>query len=157
MPSLLRLEEITPENVDVACLLRVKPDQENLVAPVARSLAEAYAQPQIAWPRLIFDGEQLVGFVMGFFRVHFDSDPADTFRSGIWRLNIAADQQRRGYGRFAVHAVCEEIRERGQSRATVTWAPGDHGPERFYLRLGFHLTGEKIEDQVVGALDLPRP
>ncbi|MEU5209535.1 GNAT family N-acetyltransferase [Streptomyces sp. NPDC020742] len=152
----LRLEKVTPDNVEAACALRVRPDQEGLVAPVARSLAEAYVQPDIAWPRLIFDGEQLVGFVMGFFLVRFDPDnPADRLRSGLWRLNIAADQQGRGYGRFAVESVCAELRRRGQSRATVTWVPGEHGPEGFYQRLGFVRTGEMSGDQVVGELDLP--
>jgi len=155
MPSSLRLETVTPDNVEAACLLKVRPDQEGLVAPVAKSLAEAYASPEIAWPRLIFDGDQLVGFVMGFFMVRFDPDnPDDRFRSGIWRLNIAADQQGRGYGRFAVEAVCEEVRRRGQTHVTVTWAPGEHGPEQFYLKLGFRLTGEKSGDQVVGELVL---
>jgi diamine N-acetyltransferase len=155
MLSSPRLELVTPDNVDAACRLKVRPDQERLVAPVARSLAEAYAQPEIAWPRLIFDGEQLVGFFMGFFMVRFDPDnPDDTFRSGIWRLNIAADRQGRGYGRFAVESVCEEVRRRGQTRATVTWVPGQHGPERFYLRLGFRPTGEKSGGQVVGELAL---
>ncbi|MFI6766661.1 GNAT family N-acetyltransferase [Streptomyces sp. NPDC050355] len=153
--SSLRLEKVTPDNVEAACRLAVRPDQEGLVAPVARSLAEAYAQPEIAWPRLIFDGAQLVGFVMGFFLVRFDPEnPRDRLRSGIWRLNIAADQQGRGYGRFAVESVCEEIRGRGQSRATVTWVPGEHGPERFYRRLGFVRTGELSGDQVVGELSL---
>lgn len=125
------------------------------MAPVARSLAEAYVQPEFAWPRLIFDGEQLVGFVMGFFLVRFDPEnPDDRLRSGIWRLNIAADQQGRGYGRFAVQSVCEELRRRGQPRATVSWVPGEHGPERFYLRLGFVPTGEMSGDQVVGELPL---
>lgn len=59
-----------------------------------------------------------------------------------------------GYGRFAVEAVCEEIRRRGQTRATVTWVPGEHGPEKFYYKLGFRLTGEKSEDEVVGELEL---
>ncbi|MCX4821198.1 GNAT family N-acetyltransferase [Streptomyces sp. NBC_01142] len=155
MTSLLRLEKVTPDNVLAACRLQVRPDQEEFVAPVARSLAEAYTQPEIAWPRLIFDGEQLVGFVMGFFMVRFDPDnPDDAFRSGIWRLNIAAGQQGRGYGRFAVQSVCEEVRRRGQTRATVTWAPGEHGPERFYLGLGFRPTGEKSGDEVVGELAL---
>ncbi|MFE0376372.1 GNAT family N-acetyltransferase [Streptomyces inhibens] len=156
MTSALRLEKVTPDNVEAACRLKVRPDQEGLVAPVARSLAEAYAQPDIAWPRLIFDGEQLVGFVMGFFLVQFDPDnPDDRFRSGIWRLNIAADQQGRGYGRFAVQSVCDELRRRGQPRATVSWVPGKHGPEKFYLRLGFVPTGELSGDQVVGELALP--
>ena len=53
-------------------------------------------------------------------------------------------------------AVCEEILRRGQKRVTVTWGQGEHGPEEFYLRLGFHMTGEMSEDQVVGEMDLPR-
>ncbi|MFJ3955122.1 GNAT family N-acetyltransferase [Streptomyces sp. Je 1-4] len=155
MTSMLRLEKVTPDNVEVACRLKVRPDQERLVAPVVRSLAEAYAQPEVAWPRLIFDGEQLVGFVMGFFLVRFDPDnPEDRLRSGIWRLNIAAGHQGRGYGRFAVESVCAEVRRRGQRRVTVSWVPGEHGPERFYLGLGFRPTGEMSGDQVVGELAL---
>ncbi|MGW2113621.1 GNAT family N-acetyltransferase [Streptomyces sp. NPDC001948] len=156
MSSSLRLEKVTADNVEAACQLKVRPDQDGLVKPVAWSLAQAYATPDIAWPRLIFDGEQLVGFVMAFFDVRFyPDDPNDTrLRSGLWRLNIAADHQGRGYGRFAVEAVCEEIRRRGQTRATATWVPGEHGPEQFYFRLGFRLTGEKAEDEVVGELEL---
>ncbi|MFC6022616.1 GNAT family N-acetyltransferase [Plantactinospora solaniradicis] len=155
MPPSLRLEKITPDNVLAACQLKIRPEQEGLVAPVAQSLAEAYAQPEIAWPRLIVDGEEPVGFIMGFFEVRLNPDnPEDPLRSGIWRLNIAAEQQGRGYGRFAVLAVCEEIRRRGESRATVTWVPGERGPERFYLRLGFRLTGEQSGDEVVGERDL---
>ncbi|MEU9014588.1 GNAT family N-acetyltransferase [Streptomyces sp. NPDC048479] len=155
MTASLRLEKVTPDNVLAACRLAVRPDQEHFVAPVARSLAEAYVQPDIAWPRLIFDGEQLVGFVMAFFEVRFNpDDPNDRPRSGLWRLAIAAGEQGRGYGRFAVKSVCEEIRRRGQMRATVTWKPGENGPEQFYLRLGFLPTGEKSEDELVGELDL---
>ncbi|SCL65411.1 GNAT family N-acetyltransferase [Micromonospora chersina] len=152
MPS-PRLEEITPDNVLAACAIAVRPDQEGLVAPVARSLAEAYAQPAVAWPRLIVDGDRPVGFLMGFLDIKWGQDPADV-RSGLWRLNIAADQQGRGYGRFAVAALADELRRRGADRMFVTWAPGPHGPERFYGRLGFRLTGERSGDQVVGELAL---
>ncbi|MFC7401021.1 GNAT family N-acetyltransferase [Citricoccus sp. GCM10030269] len=151
MTSLLRLEMVTPENVDAACQLTVHPEQEGVVAPVVQSLADAYAYGESAWPRLIFDGDQLVGFVMG----GFDPDsPLDAFRCGIWRLNIAADQQGRGYGRFAVEAVCAEARRRKQQRVTVMWVQHENGPEDFYLRLGFRPTGEKIQEQVVGDLML---
>lgn len=121
------------------------------MAPVAWSLAEAYANPEIAWPRLVFDGDELVGFVMG----GFDPDgPVAAFRCGVWRLNIAAGRQARGYGRFAVEQVLAEARRRGQRRATVLWVPDEHGPEDFYLRLGFRPTGEVIHDQVVGEIFL---
>jgi diamine N-acetyltransferase len=76
------------------------------------------------------------------------------FRCGIWRLNIAAGHQGKGYGRFAVEGVLAEARRRGQDRATVLWVPGSAGPEQFYLRLGFRPTGEVFNGETVGALSL---
>ncbi|MFG2426302.1 GNAT family N-acetyltransferase [Streptomyces sp. NPDC048590] len=152
-----RLEKVTPDNVLAACRLEVAPEQARFVSPVARSLAEAYADPETAWPRLVYDGDRLVAFVMAFLDVRFDpEDPDDRPRSGLWRLAVAAGEQGKGYGRFAVDQVCEEILRRGGRRVTVTWGEGEHGPEDFYLRLGFRKTGEMSEDQVVGELDLPR-
>ncbi|MFE4449452.1 GNAT family N-acetyltransferase [Streptomyces sp. NPDC056796] len=157
MTAQLRLEKVTPDNVLDACRLKVAPEQERFVSPVARSLAEAYADPVTAWPRLVFDGDRLVAFVMAFFDVRFHpADPDDRPRSGLWRLAVAEGEQGKGYGRFAVDAVCEEVLRRGGTRVTVTWGEGEHGPEEFYLRLGFRRTGEKSEDEVVGEMDLPR-
>lgn len=146
-----RLEKVTPDNVRDACRLTVQPEQEAFVAPVALSLAEAYASPDVAWPRLIYQGDQLVGFVMAGFA---PDNPVDFQQCGIWRLNIAADHQGKGYGRFAVNAILDEARRRGQRRVTVLWAPGDDGPESFYLRLGFHPTGQKFHGEIVGELTL---
>ncbi|GAA2401601.1 GNAT family N-acetyltransferase [Streptomyces glaucosporus] len=155
MNSSPRLEKATPDNVLDACRLRVRPGQERFVSPVAQSLAEAYVHPDTAWPRLVYDGDRLVGFVMAFFDVRFDADgPGGPLRSGLWRLAVAAGEQGRGYGRFAVEAVCEEIRRRGGTHATVTWKQGEGGPEPFYLRLGFRLTGGTSGDQVIGERDL---
>jgi diamine N-acetyltransferase len=151
MDSSPRLEKITPDNVSAACKLEVRPDQNDYVAPVAWSLADAYAFGDAAWPRLIFDGDALVGFVMG----GFDPEsPVDAFRCGIWRLNIAADQQGKGYGRFAVDAICREAERRGQKRVTVLWIPGENSPEDFYLKAGFTPTGEVIDGSIVGELFL---
>lgn len=146
----LRLVEITPENVTTACRIEVRPEQGAVVSPVAWSLAVAYANQTIAWPRLIVDGEEPVGFVMAGFDT---SKPRESFfRCGLWRLNIAADHQGRGYGRFAVEEVCAEARRRGEPRVTVLWVPHEHGPERFYLGLGFRPTGEVFHGEVVGEL-----
>jgi diamine N-acetyltransferase len=147
----VRLVELTPDNIDAACCIDVKPEQRKFVAPVVKSLAEAYVNAGVAWPRLILDDDRVVGFVMGGF------DPAseiEAFRAGIWRLNIAAGEQGRGYGRFAVEAIAAEARRRGQHRITVLWVPGDGGPEGFYLRMGFTPTGEVMSGQVVGELML---
>jgi diamine N-acetyltransferase len=149
----MRLERVTPKNYEAALALSVRPDQDDLVAPVVQSLAEAYVYAERAWPRLIYDGDRLVGFLMAFLDIPWADDP-DDLRSGLWRLNIAADSQGRGYGRFAVEAVCAEIAARGGTRAFVTWEPRAGGPEEFYLKLGFQPTGEQSGGQTVAVLDL---
>ncbi|MER7181505.1 GNAT family N-acetyltransferase [Streptomyces hyaluromycini] len=154
MPSLLRLEEVTTANLATALRIRVRPDQEHNVEPVAESLAEAYVRPpEVAWPRLIVDGDRTVGFLMAFLDIDWRTD-GTLFRSGLWRLNIDAGEQGRGYGRFAVEAVATEIRRRGGKEMYVTWHAGPGGPEAFYLRLGFRKTGEVSGDQPVGVLTL---
>jgi diamine N-acetyltransferase len=142
----LRLEPVTRENVRAACQLKVRPDQEGLVAPVAWSLASAYADPDIAWPRLIYDGGQLVGFIMAAFD---PGNAAELYHSFLWRLNISAEHQGSGYGRFGVEALCQEAIRRGQHRLTVSYHQDQNGPEGFYERLGFHPTGEYIQDEAV--------
>jgi diamine N-acetyltransferase len=41
MTEPMRRAELTPDNVRAACDLRIKPEQEMFVAPVAESIAEA--------------------------------------------------------------------------------------------------------------------
>ncbi|MER5976785.1 GNAT family N-acetyltransferase [Streptomyces sp. NPDC001857] len=150
----LTLEEITRANVEAALAIQVRPEQEFAVSPVAKSLAEAYVYQDVAWPRLIVDAGRPVGFLMAFFDIDWKQDGGSVIRSGLWRLNIAATEQGRGYGRFAVESVADEIRRRGGRRLYVTWHPGPHGPERFYQTLGFKDTGEKSEGETVGVLAL---
>lgn len=140
----LTLAELTPDNLAAAVGLTLQPGQEGFVAPVVQSIAEAYVTPT-AWPRVVVDGDRVLGFVMA----NFDPDnELEEFRCGIWRLTVAADAQGTGVGRFAVDAVAEEARRRGRSRLTVLWEQGEGGPEGFYLRLGFVPTGELFGETV---------
>ncbi|MEU1386073.1 MULTISPECIES: GNAT family N-acetyltransferase [unclassified Nonomuraea] len=123
---------------------------------MAKSLAEAYVQPQVAWPRLILDEDRPVGFLMAFLDIDWNGKGLD-FRSGLWRLNVAAEAQGQGVGRFAVRAVAAEVRRRGGAQMYVTWEPGEGGPEDFYRKLGFQLTGEESGGEKVGVLDLTEP
>lgn len=148
----MRLAEVTEDNFEAAIAIDVRAEQQDLVAPVVRSLAEAWLQYDHAWPRVIYDGDELVGFVMAFLDAEWPG--VDQRRSGLWRLNIAAHRQGRGYGRFAVTAVCSELRSRGAKQAYVTFEGRDGGPQPFYEKLGFRLTGEIMDGEVVAVLDL---
>jgi diamine N-acetyltransferase len=143
---MLRITELTTENLPAAVKFSLKPGQEKFVAPVLESIAEAYVTPT-AWPRVILDGDEVVGFVMA----NFDADnEIDAFRAGIWRLNVAGHAQGRGVGRFAVDAVATEAAARGIRRITVLWEQGDGGPENFYKTVGFVPTGEELFGEIVG-------
>src|SRR5690606_13030600 len=74
--------EVTAANIGTALAVRVRPDQERLVGPVAKSLAEAYVHPDVAWPRLIADGGRAVGFLMAFFDADWFGD-GRVRRSGL--------------------------------------------------------------------------
>ncbi|MGW6980976.1 GNAT family N-acetyltransferase [Streptomyces sp. NPDC054932] len=154
-PGPLRLAPVTAANFDAVCAIQVRPDQAHLVSPVMKSLAEAYVHTTAAWPRAVVDGDEVVGFVMAFHDIVWDpaADPDDR-RSGIWRLNIDARHQGKGYGRFAVHAATQEIRARGVHHAYVSWHTGTNSPEPFYLGLGFRPTGELSGDERVAVLTL---
>ncbi|MCU1571686.1 MAG: putative acetyltransferase [Naasia sp.] len=147
----LVLEELNAGNVVAANSLTLKPGQEQFVAPVSHSISEAYVNPTTAWPRVVLEDGEVVGFIMG----NFDPDAShDEFRSCIWRINVAADAQGHGVGRFAVQSLAEEARARGFDRLTVMWEPGENGPEQFFLRLGFTPVSETQYGEVVGALAL---
>jgi diamine N-acetyltransferase len=142
----LRLTKVTWDNVRAACALEIRPEQKGTVAPVAVSLASAYTVPDIAWPRLVYDDDQLVGFIMG----AFDPDgEIELYRSFLWRLNIGAEHQGKGYGRFAVEGLYAEALRRGRRRLVTTWSQHEHGPEGFYVRLGFRPTGERHQGEIV--------
>ena len=148
----LRLEELSASNAVAANTLGLKPGQEMFIAPVTYAVASPFLSPNTGWSRVILDdGLGVVGFVMA----NFDSDAAEMeFRSCIWRMNVDADAQGRGVGRFIVNSTADEARKRGFDRLTVIWEPGDDGPEAFFLRVGFSVVGETQYGENIGAMDL---
>jgi len=147
----LRLEELSAANIVAANSLTLKPGQEQFVAPVSHSIAEAYVNQSTTWPRVVLDGDRVVGFIMA----NFDPEARDEeFRCCIWRINVAAEAQGQGVGRFGVEAVATEARSRGFDRLHVIWEPGPQGPEQFFLRVGFSMVGQTRYGESIGVLDL---
>ncbi|HAN35897.1 MAG: GNAT family N-acetyltransferase [Ilumatobacteraceae bacterium] len=146
----VELAEITADNLGEVYDLAVGPGQNEFVASNPWSLAQAYAEREIAWPRAIVADGTVVGFIM----LQFDPDDDDGRPYQLWRLMIAAEHQGKGYGRAALALGVEECRRRNATELFTSWVPGDGGPEGFYLGLGFEPTGEWDDDEKVARLAL---
>jgi len=147
----LRLEELSASNIAAANALSLKPGQEQYVTPVSYSAAAVIVNPATSWQRVVVDGDDVVAFV----QADFDPEaPSEEFRSILWRINVDADDQGRGVGRFAVEALADEARKRGLDALYVIWEPGEDGPEAFFLRTGFEPIGETNYGDTIGKLAL---
>lgn len=147
----LRLQELTAKTIVAANSLTLKPGQEAFIAPETYTAAEDRLDPAGSWPRVVLDDDAVVGYIMG----AFDEDASEPYlRAALWRVNVAAEAQGRGVGRFAVQAFADEARRRGFDRATVVWASGEGGPEEFFKAVGFEVIGETPYGEKLGALAL---
>lgn len=147
----LRLEELSARTIVAANSLTLRRGQEAFVTPVSYSIADAYINPSTTWGRVVLDGDEVVGFIRG----NFDPDAVqEEFRSCVWRINVSADAQGRGVGKFAVLGLADEARQRGFGRLTAIWESGEDGPEEFFLAVGFVIVDETQYGEKLGAMEL---
>ncbi len=147
----LRLVELSATTIVAVNTMSLKPGQEQFLAPTSYAVAGAVVNPSTAWQRVVLDGDEVVGFVSA----NFDSDsPQEYFRSVLWRINVDADDQGRGVGRFAIASLLDEARERGLDRVNVIYEAGEEGPEAFFRRVGFTPVDETEFGEVVAEIRL---
>ena len=147
--SELRMVELSAATIVAVNNLSLKPGQEQFLAPVSYGIAATVINPQTSWQRVILDGDEVVGFVSA----NFDPDaPEEHFRSVLWRINVDADDQGRGVGRFAVEALIDQARSRGVDHLDVIYEAGEGGPETFFHRVGFTPVGETAYGEVVAEI-----
>lgn len=147
----LRLEDLSASNIVAANQLSLKPGQEQFIAPVTYSAEASVVNPETAWQRVALLDERVVGFIHG----NFDPENEhEEFRACIWRINVDAEVQGQGVGRFLTQALAEEAKRRGFDHITVLWEPGEEGPGEFFHRIGFRDVGETAYGDVIGALEL---
>lgn len=147
----LRLEDLSASNIVAANQLSLKPGQEQFIAPVTYSAEASVVNPDTAWQRVALLDERVVGFIHG----NFDPENEhEEFRACIWRINVDAEVQGQGVGRFLTQALAEEAKRRGFDHINVLWEPGEEGPGEFFHRIGFRDVGETAYGDVIGALEL---
>ncbi len=145
--SVVSLREVTSETVREICLLEVSEAQKHFVAPNALSIAQAYFEPK-AWFRAIYADETPIGFLM----LYDNPDEPEYF---LWRFMVDARYQKLGFGKRAMDLLIDYVRTRPGARAlALSCHPGEDGPEPFYRRYGFSLTGRMLGVEAEMKLDL---
>ena len=150
---------VTEADRAAARALRVSPGQDQFVASVETSFADAIAYPEaLARYWSVFDGDQLVGFTMisdGIPEDVLEADPTLVGPYFLWRLLIDERFQRRGYGSATIDAIVAYVRTRPDGdKLLVSAVQGPGGPQPFYERYGFVANGRVVEGEPVLVLDL---
>jgi RimJ/RimL family protein N-acetyltransferase len=149
-PDEVQLMEITTENVADVRALKTHRTQEEYVAPMLASFADALipevvnGAPVIPWMRAVTADDDVVGFVMLALTTEHHPEPY------LWRLLIDRLHQRRGIGERALALLGGECRRMGDRTLLTSWGEGRGSPRGFYLANGFKPTGNVVDGETEG-------
>ena len=146
----IALRRIDESNFLDAFRLEPVEGQESFVSHPIRSLAQAYVYYHQCTPFGIYAGEVMVGYVM----VIYDFD---TGEYNLWHLMIDKKHQGQGYGKQAVLACLDYIRQEPfGSGNTVVLTCHEHNTAAIalYKSLGFLETGFRDEEEIEMKLTL---
>jgi len=140
--SVVTLSEVTEDTVRDICRLSVREEQQKFVAPNSVSIAQAYFS-NFAWFRAIYADKTPVGFLML-------EDQPEKPEYYLWRFMIDARYQGMDFGRRAIELLVVHVKTRPNATELLTSVHQDEGgPQGFYEKLGFKLTGEYEEGEAM--------
>jgi len=140
----ITLNRIDESNFMDAFRLELAEGQEVFVSHPIRSLAQAYVYYHQCTPFGIYAGEVMVGYVM----VIYDYD---TGEYNLWHLMIDRNHQRLGYGKQAVLACLDYIRQEPfgpGATVLLTCHEKNTAAIAMYKSLGFQETGNQDEEEI---------
>lgn len=141
---MINLKVINEDNFLDAFQLKLADGQEKYVSNPIRSLAQAYVYRKQCQPFGIYDGDEMVGYVM----VICDYDIPEY---DIWHMMIDASRQGRGYGSEALRLVLEYIKTKpfgDSNRVTLTCNKDNQVALELYHKAGFVETGEEDDEEI---------
>lgn len=147
MARTIKLKPVTRRNWEAVVDLELAPEQRELVASNAYSLAESKFDPA-AQPRAIYAGPRVVGFLM----YEFSRAKKKAF---IYRFMIDRKHQGKGYGQAALSAAIKEIgKVPGVTKVSICYMAGNRAAKTFYAGVGFREVGRDADGEVIAELKL---
>jgi diamine N-acetyltransferase len=150
----ISLRPIDSSNYRESIELSVAPDQQRFVASNLQSLADAYVWREAAEPYAVYSDDEMVGFALLFPLADGgddDSIPEPGTERGYILVRLMVDDrfQGHGYGRAALDAIVELVRDRGLPTIRLSVVPENEQALEFYRRNGFGETGEIHGGEIV--------
>jgi diamine N-acetyltransferase len=151
----LTLREVTNHNFKAVITLSdtLSEAQKKCVASNVKSLAQAYLEHQNAWPRAIYLGEVLIGFVMLYLN-DTEVPEGDQPAHYLWRFMIGGAYQGKGYGKRVLDLLVQKCREEKIKTLYLSCDTEGPMPYQFYIKYGFVDTGERDDDEQILKIDL---
>lgn len=159
---MIRLKKVTYDNLWEIVELSVKPNQEYFIASNTDSLFEAYlalSEGHSALPFGLYKNERLIGFVMfGYDSTGDEGEPLIAEGNYcMWRFMIDKKYQGKGYGKQALKASIQYLKSDSMEEAKYCWLsydPANIVAKSLYESIGFQANGERLDGEIVLALDL---
>ena len=135
--------------------LDINPEQKNLVASNAVSIAQAHFNKD-AWFRAIYADSKPIGFVMiSDTSLKYKTNPKHRPSYYLWRFMIDAKYQGKGYGKEAMKLIINHVKSRPKAKEfLLSHSKSDGNAGEFYKKYGFEYTGKEIGDELVMSLEL---
>lgn len=139
---MIRLETINPDNWRIG--LRVSEAQRNFVSDDMRLLARAYAYRENRSNAFVIYHDAIpVGMAL-----YYDCDEINAF--DFSQLFIDERYQGKGYGTEAAKQILDRMKKDSKfDKVVLCYIEGNEAAKRMYEKLGFHLTGERDEDEII--------
>ena len=136
---MIKLCEITKDNLDEVLALNVSEHQKGFVSSTAASLAQAYVYRDTAFPFAVYADNILVGFIMlGYYEARNQYT--------LWKFLIDKKYQNKGYGKEALKQGILYLRNTFDAKEIYTGvSTGNEQAKHVYKSLGFVETG-LVED-----------
>ena len=141
---MISLRKITEDNFIDAFRLKLGVGQDKFVSNPIRSLAQAYVYRDQCQPFGIYQGDEMVGYVM----VIYDYDVPEY---DIWHMMIDDRYQGKGYGKAALKKVLSYIGTKpfgDSNRVTLTCNKDNAKALALYRHVGFAETGVVDDEEI---------